>query len=64
MSNSGSFAIWDVTGVFRLVCDNGVKIIFDIMAVQSGIWFGVRDSLFGVMDNAVVSMCFSMVVLW
>ena len=61
--NGGSFAIWHITRVFGLIRDNGVEIIFYIMAMQSGIWFGVRNSLFGVVNDAVVCMCFSVVIL-
>ena len=62
--NGGSFAVWHITGVFRLVCDNGVKVVFDIMAVESGVRFGVGKSLFSVINNAVVCVCFSMIVVW
>ena len=62
--NGSSFAVRHITRVFRLVRDNGVKVIFDVMAVKSGVWFGVGKPLFSVINDAVVCVCFSMIVLW
>ena len=39
--NCCSFAIRDIAGVFGLVCDYGVKVVFDIVALECGIRFGV-----------------------